>query len=95
MKDKDWKAMGYPSKAMYLQAKDDEMDRNMKKAMAQHKKTRVGGGEPEKVAGKSEKKIRKGQLGETMMLDAMSYKKGGKVRGCGMAKQGVRKAKNY
>lgn len=87
MKDEDWKTMGYPSKAMYLQAKDDEMDRNMKKGMAKHKKTRVGGG-------KADKKLTEGKRDDAPM-PAKSYKKGGKVRGCGMAKQGVRKAKNY
>jgi hypothetical protein len=80
---------------MREQADTEEMDRKMKEAMEKHKKTRVGGGKKEMAMG--------GKVGSScgtkkkMAMGGMTkaYAKGGKVRGCGMAKKGVRKPKMY
>lgn len=84
---------------MREQADAEEMDRKMQEAMEKHKKTRVGGGKKDDMP----KMAMGGKVGSScgtkkkMAMGGMTkaYAKGGKVRGCGMAKKGVKKAKMY
>jgi len=80
---------------MRRQARDEEMDRNMRKAMERYEKTRYGKGDNEETPKKPKKsKMAKGgSVGSSCGTKKMA--KGGKVRGCGVAKQGVRPCKMY
>jgi len=91
---------------MRRQARDEEMDRNMRKAMERYEKTRYGKGDNEETPKKPKKEFRLmnddsvkskmakgGRVGSSCGTKKMA--KGGKVRGCGVAKQGVRPCKMY
>ncbi|MEY2909083.1 MAG: hypothetical protein RLZZ602_1606 [Pseudomonadota bacterium] len=99
----DWEALGFPSKEMYEEARDAETDRKMQEAMKRHEKTRVGGGKKDDKPEEKEGMAMGGKVGSScgtkkkMAMGGMAkgYAKGGKVRGCGMAKKGVRKCKMY
>ena len=91
-----------PEKLEFIlqQQKDAEMDANMQKGLENHKKLRVGGqaAKDEAAAKKAAAKKAAAKLKpvdpEGMNMGGMvGYKSGGKVRGCGIATQGVRKAK--
>ena len=71
-------------KFLLQQEKDAQMDKDMQRGMENYKKNKAG--KPTKPKPKpveTENKNMGGMVG---------YKKGGKVRGCGIATQGVRKA---
>ena len=87
-------------KKLMQQQKDAEMDANMQKGMENYNKRRVGGqaAKDEAAAKKAAAKKAAAKLKpvdpEGMNMGGMvGYKSGGKVRGCGIATQGVRKAK--
>lgn len=83
---------------MRRQAQDADMDRNMRKAMERYEKTRYGKGDNEAMPkkpkkSKKSKMAKGGSVGSSCGTKKMA--KGGKVRGCGVAKQGVRPCKMY
>ena len=84
-------------KEIMQQQKDAAMDENMQKGMENHNKRRVGGktAKDEAAAKKAAAKPKPmAPMPEGMNMGGMvGYKKGGMVRGCGIATQGVRKAK--
>ena len=93
-------------KEIMQQQKDAEMDANMQKGMENYNKRRVGGqaakdeaaakkAAAKKAAARNAARAVKPKPVETENMNMggmVGYKKGGKVRGCGIATQGVRKA---
>ena len=82
---------------MREQADAETTDRKMREAAKRHKKTRVGGGkkgdpDPEEQAKQLSRQVTQ-SMEEGGEMHRKGYKKGGKVRGCGMAQRGVRKPK--
>ena len=86
-----------PEKLEFIlqQQKDAEMDANMQKGLENHKKLRVGGqaAKDEAAAKKAAAKPKPVDPEGMNMGGMVGYKSGGKVRGCGIATQGVKKAK--
>jgi len=87
-------------KKLMQQQKDAAMDENMQEGMENYNKRRVGGqaakdeAAAKKAAAKKAAAKPKPVDPEGMNMGGMvGYKSGGKVRGCGIATQGVRKAK--
>ena len=82
-------------KEIMQQQKDAEMDANMQKGMENYNKRRVGGqaAKDEAAAKKAAAKPKPVDPEGMNMGGMVGYKSGGKVRGCGIATQGVRKAK--
>ena len=87
-------------KEMLQRQKEKDMDANMQKGMENYNKRRVGGqaakdeAAAKKAAAKKAAAKPKPVDPEGMNMGGMvGYKKGGKVRGCGIATQGVKKAK--
>jgi|TARA_R110000868_G_scaffold246573_1_gene503162 hypothetical protein len=86
-------------KKLMQQQKDAAMDANMQEGMENYNKRRVGGQAAKDEAAAKKAAAKKGAAKpkpvetEDMNMGGMvGYKKGGKVRGCGIATQGVRKA---
>ena len=89
-------------KEMLQRQKEKDMDENMQEGMENHNKRRVGGQAAKDEAAAKKAAAKKAAakpkpmapMPEGMNMGGMvGYKKGGKVRGCGIATQGVRKAK--
>ena len=82
-------------KEIMQQQKDAEMDANMQKGMENYNKRRVGGqaAKDEAAAKKAAAKPKPVDPEGMNMGGMVGYKSGGKVRGCGIATQGVKKAK--
>ena len=82
-------------KKLMQQQKDAAMDENMQEGMENYNKRRVGGqaAKDEAAAKKAAAKPKPVDPEGMNMGGMVGYKSGGKVRGCGIATQGVRKAK--